>query len=311
MSFFKRIFLFLLVNILVVTTISITLSLLGVHGYMTAYGIDYQQLAIFCLVWGMSGSLISLALSRFMAKRMMGVEVIDPNTRDPELRHLIDQVYGLSRSAGLTVMPEVGVYDSPDLNAFATGPTRNRSLVAVSTGLLGRMNKNEVEGVLGHEIAHIANGDMVTLTLIQGVVNAFVMFLSRVAAFAISQALRGNSDREERSESSPFLHHMLVIVFDIVFSILGSMVVAWFSRYREFRADAGGARFAGRDKMVAALKALQRVYESPMMDDLPPAPDAIKAFQISTRKKGGFLALFSSHPPLEDRIYALENARNL
>jgi heat shock protein HtpX len=309
---FKRIFLFLLVNILVVTTVSITLSMLGVHGYMNAYGIDYQQLAIFCLVWGMAGSLISLALSRFMAKRMMGVEVIDPATRDPELRQLVETVYELSRAAGLPKMPEVGVYDSPDLNAFATGPTKSRALVAVSTGLLGRMNKSEVEGVLGHEIAHVANGDMITLTLIQGVVNAFVMFLSRVAAFAITQALRGNSDREERSSnSSPILQHVLVIVFDIVFSILGSMVVAWFSRYREFRADAGGARFAGRDKMISALKALQRVYESPMMDDLPPAPDAIKAFQISSRKKGGFLAMFSTHPALEDRIHALENARSL
>lgn len=309
---FKRIFLFLLVNILVVTTVSITLSMLGVHGYMNAYGIDYQQLAIFCLVWGMAGSLISLALSRFMAKRMMGVEVIDPATRDPELRQLVETVYELSRAAGLPKMPEVGIYDSPDLNAFATGPTKSRALVAVSTGLLGRMNKSEVEGVLGHEIAHVANGDMITLTLIQGVVNAFVMFLSRVAAFAITQALRGNSDREERSSnSSPILQHVLVIVFDIVFSILGSMVVAWFSRYREFRADAGGARFAGRDKMISALKALQRVYESPMMDDLPPAPDAIKAFQISSRKKGGFLAMFSTHPALEDRIHALENARSL
>ena len=309
---FKRIFLFLLVNILVVTTVSITLSILGVHGYMNAYGIDYQQLAIFCLVWGMAGSLISLALSRFMAKRMMGVEVIDPATRDPELRQLVETVYELSRAAGLPKMPEVGIYDSPDLNAFATGPTKSRALVAVSTGLLGRMNKSEVEGVLGHEIAHVANGDMITLTLIQGVVNAFVMFLSRVAAFAITQALRGNSDREERSSnSSPILQHVLVIVFDIVFSILGSMVVAWFSRYREFRADAGGARFAGRDKMISALKALQRVYESPMMDDLPPAPDAIKAFQISSRKKGGFLAMFSTHPALEDRIHALENARSL
>ncbi len=310
MVMFKRIFLFLLVNILVVTTVSITLSLLGVHGYLTAYGIDYQQLAIFCLIWGMAGSLISLALSRFMAKRMMGVEIIDPATRDPELRRLVETVYELSRAAGLPKMPEVGIYDSPDLNAFATGPTKSRALVAVSTGLMGRMNTAELEGVLGHEIAHVANGDMITLTLIQGVVNAFVMFLSRVAAFAISQALRGNNERdEERSSTSPFLMHILVFVFDIVFSILGSMVVAWFSRYREFRADAGGARFAGREKMIAALKVLQRVYENPMRDEIPDAPDAIRAFQISGRKKGGILALFSTHPPLEERIYELENMR--
>ena len=307
---FKRIFLFLLVNILVMTTVTITLSLLGVHGYMSAYGIDYQQLAIFCLVWGMAGSFISLALSRFMAKRMMGVEVVDPSTRDPELRQLVETIYELSRAAGLPKMPEVGIYDSPDLNAFATGPTRSRALVAVSTGLMGRMNKSELEGVLGHEIAHVANGDMITLTLIQGVVNAFVMFLSRVVAFAISQALRGNDEREERGNSSPFLQYILVIVFDIVFSILGSMVVAWFSRYREFRADAGGARFAGREKMIGALKVLQRVYENPNRDDIPDAPEGMRAFQISGRKKGGFLALFSTHPPLEDRINALENMRS-
>lgn len=309
MTWLKRIFLFSLVNILVVVTISITLSLLGVNHYLTQYGIDYQQLAIFCLVWGMGGSFISLLLSRYMAKAMMGVQVIDPMTRDPELQQLVQTVHHLARSAGLSTMPEVGIYDSPDLNAFATGPSKSRSLVAVSTGLLGRMKRDEVEGVLGHEIAHIANGDMVTLTLIQGIVNAFVMFLARVLAFAISQAMR--NDREERSNTSPFMQHMMVIVFEIFFSILGSMVVAWFSRYREFRADAGGARVAGRDKMISALRALQRVYESPAVADVPDAPDAIRAFQISSRKGGGILRFFSTHPPLEDRINALETMTSL
>jgi len=306
----KRIFLFSLVNILMVVTISITLSLLGVNHYLTQYGIDYQQLAVFCLVWGMGGSFISLALSRFMAKSMMGVQLVDPHTRDPELQQLVQTVYQLSRSAGLPAMPEVGVYDSPDLNAFATGPSRSRALVAVSSGLLGRMNREEIEGVLGHEIAHVANGDMITLTLIQGVINAFVMFLARVAAFAVSQALRGN-DREERSNSSPMIQYVMVFVFEIFFSILGSMVVAWFSRMREFRADAGGAKFAGRDKMVSALRALQRAYESPMNDDLPPAPQAMRAFQISSSKKGNLLKFFSTHPPLEERINALETMTNL
>jgi heat shock protein HtpX len=241
-----------------------------------------------------------------MAKRMMGVEVISPDTRDPALLDLVSMVHTLARSAGLDVMPEVGIYDSPDLNAFATGPSRSRALVAVSTGLLSRMSRAEIEGVIGHELSHVANGDMVTLTLIQGIVNAFAMFLARVLAFVISQALRGNSDREERS-SSNWLQFILVPVFEITFMILGSMVVAWFSRYREFRADAGGARVAGQDKMIAALKKLKQVYDSPIADG--EAPAQLQAFQISSRK-GGFLSWFASHPPLEERIEALELMRH-
>ncbi len=301
MGFMKRIFLFLMVNVLVVVTITIVLNLLGVHGYVNAhYGIDYQQLAIFCLVWGMVGAFISLALSRFMAKMMMGVQVVDPNTQDPELQQLVHIIQNLARSAHLPAMPEVGIYDSPELNAFATGPSKSRALVAVSTGLLGRMNQQELEGVLGHEITHIANGDMVTLTLIQGVINAFVMFLARVLSFAISQALRSKDD--DRGPS--YLPYILTPIFEILFSILGYMVVAAFSRHREFRADAGGAKLAGRDSMIAALRSLQRAYETPI-EDAQPTPSAIQAFQI-TGKKGGFLQFFSSHPPLEDRIAALE-----
>jgi heat shock protein HtpX len=301
---FKRIALFLLTNILVMITVSLILNFFGVSGYFeNSYGINYQSLAIFCLVWGMTGSVISLLLSRFMAKKMMGVELVDPATRDPQLQWLVQTVYDHSRAAGLTTMPEVGIYDSPDLNAFATGPTKSRSLVAVSTGLLSRMSRDEVEGVIGHEVAHIANGDMVTLTLLQGIVNAFVMFLARVLAFIIGNALRGN-DREEKG-SSPFLQYVLVQVFEVVLMILGSMVVAWFSRYREFRADAGSAKIAGREKMIRALKKLQLAYEMPIAEE---APAQMQAFQISSRR-GGFLALFSSHPPLEDRIAALENLR--
>lgn len=308
----KRIFLFSLVNILMVLTISVTLNMLGVHGYMTQYGIDYEQLAIFCLVWGMGGSFISLALSRFMAKSMMGVQLIDPNTRDPELQRLVQTVYRLATSAGLRTMPEVGIYDSPDINAFATGPSKSRSLVAVSSGLIGRMKTDEVEGVLGHEIAHIANGDMVTLTLIQGVVNAFVMFLARVAAFAVTQAMRGNNDREERSNSGGMIQYVMVFVFEIFFSILGSMVVAWFSRLREYRADVGGAQFAGKYKMIAALKALKTLHENPYVDEATAAtPQAMRAFQISSSKKGNFLKFFSTHPPLEERIAALESMTTL
>src|SRR3954453_14499350 len=191
MAWAKRIFLFLALNFLVIMTISILLRLFGIGPYITAYGIDYATLFKFCLVWGMGGAFISLALSRIMAKWMMGVHVIDPQTRDPDLQQLLQTVYQLARGAHLSVMPEVGIYDSPEVNAFATGPTKSRALVAVSSGLLSRMNQNEMEGVLGHEISHVANGDMVTMTLLQGVVNAFAMFLSPALAFAISQAMRG------------------------------------------------------------------------------------------------------------------------
>jgi heat shock protein HtpX len=296
----KRFGLFMLVNLLVLLTVSFTLNLLGVNRYLySSYGIDYQSLAIFCLVWGMAGSIISLLLSRFMAKKMMGVEVIDPNTRDPELQDLLQMVQALSRSANLP-MPEVGIYDSPDVNAFATGPSKSRALVAVSTGLLSRMNRSEIEGVLGHEMTHIANGDMVTMTLIQGVINAFVMFLSRVLAFFISQALRGD-DREERGSSSPMIQYLLTFVLEIVFSILGSIVVAWFSRLREFRADAGSAQIAGREKMISALQALKRVYDLPA--EPAGTPPAFQALQISSRS--GMMNLFASHPALDERIERL------
>jgi hypothetical protein len=197
MAWLKRIGLFLAVNALVVITISVILNLLGVKPYLTPYGLDYQSLMIFCLIWGMGGAFISLALSRVMAKWMMGVQIIPPDTRDPELQGLVQMVHEMSRAARLPAMPEVGIYESPEVNAFATGPTKARSLVAVSSGLLHRMGKEEVRGVIGHEVAHIANGDMVTMTLIQGVVNAFVMFLARAIAYALTMS-RGQ-DSEERS----------------------------------------------------------------------------------------------------------------
>ena len=299
MVWFKRIFLFMLVNILVMTTISIVTSFLGLRGYMTPYGIDYGQLMAFCLIWGMSGAFISLAMSRMMAKWMMGVQVIDPTVTDPRLRDVVSMVYRLADQAGLPARPEVGFYESAEVNAFATGPTKSRSLVAVSTGLLNRMNHDEVEGVLGHEIAHIANGDMVTMTLLQGVINAFVMFLARVIGYAISNAMR--SDNDERP--SYFMQSMVTIVLEICLSILGSIVVAWFSRWREFRADKGGASLAGRSKMISALRALKSLHEvGPQVE--PQNEKAIAAFKISSRT-GGFLALFSTHPNLDDRIDAL------
>jgi heat shock protein HtpX len=300
MAWAKRIFLFLAVNVLVMITISFILNLLGVRPYLNAYGLDYQALAIFCLVWGMGGSFISLALSRVMAKWMMGVKVIDPQTHDATLQDLVQTVHNLAKSAGLPKMPEVGIYESPEVNAFATGPTKSRALVAVSSGLLQRMGRAEVEGVLSHEIAHVANGDMVTMTLVQGIVNAFVMFLSRVLAFAISQAMRSERDRD--SGPNYMVMHMITFVLEMVFMVLGSIVVAWFSRYREFRADAGGARLAGRDKMVSALQALRRTYE---LADVEAKP-AVQSLKISSHA-GGFLRLFSTHPPLEERIARLQS----
>lgn len=300
MNFLKRIFLFFVINALVIVTLSLILNLLGVQPYLTAYGIDYNALMVFCLVWGMGGALISLAMSRVMAKWMMGVQVIDAQTRDPELQELVQVVHGLSRSAGLPVMPEVGIYDSPEVNAFATGPTKSRALVAVSTGLLSRMGRDEVEGVLGHEIAHVANGDMVTMTLVQGIVNAFVMFLSRAIAFALMQAMRGSRDEREQG-GSYFMYSMVTFVLEIVFMMLGMIVVAWFSRYREFRADAGGARLAGRQNMINALERLRRTYDR--ID--PQAQPAVQSLKISS-KQGTFLRLFSTHPPLEERIARLQ-----
>ena len=295
MAFFKRIFLFLAVNALVVITISLILKVLGIQPYLTRSGMDYSALMAFCLVWGMGGAFISLALSRVMAKWMMGVQVIDPNTRDPAQAELVRTVHDLARSAHLPAMPEVGIYDSPEVNAFATGPTKSRALVAVSTGLLHRMNREETRGVLGHEVAHIANGDMVTMTLIQGVVNAFVMFLARAIAFGLTMA---GKDREEQGSSGSYF--IVQFLLEIVFMVLGSIVVAWFSRLREYRADRGGSQLAGRQSMIAALEALRRTYDR--VD--PTAQPAIAALKISSRP-GGFMALFSTHPPLEERIQRL------
>lgn len=297
MTWFKRIGFFIAVNALVIVTISIILNVLGVKPYITAYGLDYESLMIFCLVWGMGGAFISLGLSRIMAKWMMGVKVIPHDTRDPELRDIVQMVHDFSRAAKLPVMPEVGVYDSQEVNAFATGPTKSRSLVAVSTGLLHRMKREEIKGVIGHEVAHIANGDMVTMTLIQGVVNAFVMFLARAIAYALTMAK--GQDGEER-QGPPMSYYIVQFALEIAFMILGSMVVAWFSRYREYRADSGGAKLAGRESMIQALEGLKRTFE----DVDPSSQQAVQALKISSRP-GGIMKLFSTHPPLDERIERL------
>lgn len=288
--------LFLSVNVLVVVTISLVMNLLGVQPYLDARGINYQALALFCLVWGMGGAFISLAISRITAKMMMGVKVIDPERAQGEMGELVRTVHRLARAANIDRMPEVGYYESPEVNAFATGPTRNRALVAVSTGLLERMDRRQVEGVLAHEVAHVANGDMVTMTLVQGVINAVVMFVARVAAFFISQRFR--------EESRRMVNMVTVLVLEIALSLLGAMAAAWFSRRREFRADAGGAALAGRESMLSALKALKRNAE---LAELEPQP-SMAALKISGR--GGLMALLSTHPPLEERIAALMRQQN-
>lgn len=293
----KRIMIFMAVSLLVSITISILLSFLGIGNYITAGGLQYGSLMAFCLVWGIAGSLITLMISKPLAKWTMGVNIVEENG---QYRHLVSKVHGYARKAGLTKMPEVGIYHSSDLNAFATGPSRNNSLVAVSTGLIERMNEDEVDGVLAHEVAHIANGDMVTMALVQGVINAFVMFLSRVAAFAISQALRNNDD--EDAAPNPFVNFAITMVLDIVFGLLALPIVAWFSRYREYRADAGGAELAGKNKMIAALEALKRAYPQ-LAESKEETNPSFQAMQISS--KSSILELISTHPPLDKRITAL------
>ncbi|MBI4801727.1 MAG: protease HtpX [Elusimicrobia bacterium] len=291
----KRWFLFAIVNILILVTISITFHLLGIRPYLNARGIDYTALMVFCFIWGIGGAFISLALSRIMAKWMMGVQVIDPDTREPELAWLVETVRNLAKAANLPKMPEVGYYPSSEVNAFATGPTKSRALVAVSAGLLGSLERRQVEGVLGHEIAHIANGDMVTMTLVQGVINAFVMFLARVIAFFV---VRSSSDRE----GSPMTRWLVTFALEIVLSIFGTIVVAAFSRRREFRADAGGAQLAGREKMINALEGLKRTVRHADLTHNA----SLATLKISGKPKSALFALFATHPPLDTRIERLK-----
>ena len=290
---FKRIFLFLAINCLVVLTISVVLSMLNIKPYLTTHGLDLQSLMLFCLIWGMVGALISLSLSRKMAKWLMRVKLIDDTGTHAKLYHMVER---LARDAGLPDVPEVGTFSSPEMNAFATGPTKRRSLVAVSTGLLDHMNENELEAILGHEISHIENGDMVTMTLIQGIVNAFVMFLARVAAFAISSLGRG----QRNNRSSYGSYYMTTFLFEILFMILGSMLIASFSRHREFRADRGGALLSRKEHMIAALEKLSRAKTAEKKTS------SMNAMMISMPSKMGLLRLFATHPPIEMRIARLK-----
>ena len=286
----KRIFLFMATNIAIMVTLMIVLSLLGFTGYLTATGIDYAALMVFSLVWGFGGAAISLLMSRWMAKTAMGVQLVDGRTGHAELDWLHQTIQQLTNKAGLP-MPEVGIYDSPEVNAFATGPSKRSSLVAVSSGLMRSMKREEIEGVLAHEVSHIQNGDMVTMTLVQGVVNAFSIFFSRVIANIVRQLVD--------ARISGLVFFVSTIVFDIVFSMLGMIVVAWFSRAREFRADAGATVLSSRSNMIAALQRL--AANQALIDKSQP--------QLATMKINGargFMALMSTHPPLEARIAALQ-----
>ena len=299
---FKRIFLFFAINIVIVLTLSFLLQIFHVGPYLTRYGLDYRMLLSFCLIWGMGGAFISLLLSRIMAKWLMGVQLIDPRTKNPEERMIYDMVAKLSREARLPDVPEVGIFASNEPNAFATGPTKRRSLVAVSTGLIRNLSKEEVEAVIGHEITHIANGDMVTMTLLQGVVNAFVMFLARILAYAVSTAL-SNKDREGRSSVNYMTFSLFTFLFEIVFMLLGALIIAAFSRYREYRADKGSAELLGKSPMIHALQRLEKLQG---ITNTELKTQSVEALMITSSKKKSFLHLFSTHPPLQDRISRLE-----
>ncbi len=290
----KRIFLFLVTNIAILVVLSVVLRLLGIDRILDAQGtsLDMGALLAFAAVVGFTGSLISLAMSKWTAKRMMGVRVIDQPSTATE-SWLVNTVRQQAGQAGIG-MPEVGVFESPEMNAFATGARRNSALVAVSTGLLNGMSQREAEAVLAHEITHVANGDMITLALIQGVVNTFVIFLSRVVGYVVDRVVF----KTERGHGPAFF--ITSLVAQLVLGILASMIVMWFSRQREFRADRGGATLAGRESMIGALQRLQQRHA-------PALPDQMSAFGIAGGGAGGLKRLFMSHPPLEERIAALRN----
>ena len=276
----------------------VILNLLGVRHYITKSGINYESLMIFCFVWGMGGAFISLLMSKTIAKWTMGLHIISPNSGSGSEQELLAMLTSQAKAAGLPKVPELALYDSPEVNAFATGPSKSNSLVAFSTGLLNSMNRDQVEGVMAHEVSHIANGDMVTMTLLQGVINAFVMFFAKAIAWAAANAMRGDDDE---GHPSYWLVFAIEIVLTIAFSFLGMIIVNFFSRHREYEADRGGAYLAGKNKMISALQALQQQIE---ISD--PRGEALNNFKISSPgKRSLFKDLFSTHPSLESRIDAL------
>jgi heat shock protein HtpX len=287
----RRVLLFLITNLAILAVLGTVLKILGVEPYLSQQGINYESLLIFAAVFGMGGAFVSLALSKWMAKRLTGAEVLTSpgNEKEAWLVHTVSEIAGASGIG----MPEVAIYRAEDMNAFATGMRRNNSLVAVSSGLLQRMDREEVRAVLAHEVSHIANGDMVTLALIQGVVNTFVIFLSRIIGYAVDRAVFKN----ERGRGIGFW--VTTIVAEIVLAILASIIVFWFSRKREYRADSGAAGIVGKRPMIDALRSLKASLQKAHL------PDEMAAFGISGTKKRGLAALFATHPDLDDRIRAL------
>ena len=292
----KRIFYFLVTNLAIVLVLSITMRLLGVEPFLNANGLNLNSLLIFAAVMGFGGAFISLAISKWSAKQMSGAVTID-NPKTPDEIWLMNIVKNQSQAVGIQ-MPEVAIFNSPVVNAFATGMSRNSSLVAVSSGLLEMMTKDEAEAVIGHEISHIANGDMVTLTLIQGVVNTFVLFFSRVIGYTVDKVIF-----KTREGTGPAFF-ITMIISELLLGVLASIVVMWFSRQREYRADMGGGQLAGKQKMIAALKRLKAQYESSAL------PKSIAALGISGEQGMGLKELFSTHPSLDDRIARLQQNPN-
>jgi len=292
----KRIFYFLVTNLAIVFVLSITMRLLGVEPFLNANGLNLNSLLIFAAVMGFGGAFISLAISKWSAKQMSGAVTID-NPKTPDEIWLMNVVKKQSTAVGIQ-MPEVAIFNSPVVNAFATGMSRNSSLVAVSSGLLEMMTKDEAEAVIGHEISHIANGDMVTLTLIQGVVNTFVLFFSRVIGYTVDKVIF-----KTRQGTGPAFF-ITMIISELLLGLLASIVVMWFSRQREYRADIGGGQLAGKHKMIAALKRLKAQYESSAL------PKSIAALGISGEQGMGLKELFSTHPSLDDRIARLQQNSN-
>ena len=293
----KRIFYFLVTNLAIVLVLSITMRLLGVEPFLNANGLNLNSLLIFASIMGFGGAFISLAISKWSAKQMSGAVTID-NPKTPDEIWLIDIVKKQSQKVGIQ-MPEVAIFDSPVVNAFATGMSRDSSLVAVSSGLLNMMTKDEAEAVIGHEMSHIANGDMVTLTLIQGVVNTFVLFFSRVIGYTVDKVVF------KTKEGTGPAFFITMIISELLLGVLASIVVMWFSRQREYRADFGGGQLAGKQKMIAALKRLKVQYESSSA-----LPKSIAAFGISGEQGMGLRELFSTHPSLDDRIARLQQNTN-
>ncbi len=289
----KRTLLFVLTNIAILVVLSIAVRLLGLDRYLSEQGVDYTSLLVFAAIFGMGGAFLSLAMSKWSAKRMVGAKVIERPANATE-QWVWDTVARPAQMAGIG-MPEVAIYDAPEVNAFATGMNKNAALVAVSTGLLRAMDRDEAEAVLAHEVSHVANGDMVTLALIQGVLNTFVIFLSRAIGHLIDRVVF----KTERGYGPGFM--VVSIIAQLVLGVLASIIVMWFSRRREFRADSGSAQLAGRQKMIAALRRLQQQQGASTL------PEKITAFGISGPIGSGLKRLFMTHPPLEERIAALEN----